>query len=89
MVSFYDLRYQRQAQASILEAEREKQANEAKSKFLANMSHEIRSPLVNITSKGSAYTSFTIIIEWSPWDAATVGRYRPYQRTAHVPKELY
>lgn len=46
LVSFYDLRYQRQAQASIMEAEREKQANEAKSKFLANMSHEIRSPLV-------------------------------------------
>ena len=46
-MSFYDLRYQRQAQQSILDAEREKQSNEAKSKFLANMSHEIRSPLVS------------------------------------------
>lgn len=34
LVSFYDLRYQRQAQESNMEAEREKQSNEAKSKFL-------------------------------------------------------
>lgn len=48
LVSFNDLTMQKQAQAAILEAEKEKQSNEAKSRFLANMSHEIRTPLVCI-----------------------------------------
>lgn len=45
MLSFHDLTAHHQAQAAIVEAEREKHANDAKSKFLANMSHEIRTPL--------------------------------------------
>eukprot|EP01111_Echinosteliopsis_oligospora_P015159 TRINITY_DN5896_c0_g1_i1.p1 TRINITY_DN5896_c0_g1~~TRINITY_DN5896_c0_g1_i1.p1 ORF type:complete len:652 (-),score=122.62 TRINITY_DN5896_c0_g1_i1:1568-3523(-) len=45
MFFFQDLTAVKKAQAACLEAEREKHANEAKSKFLANMSHEIRTPM--------------------------------------------
>jgi hypothetical protein len=37
LVSFMDLTAQKEAQSALMRAEKEKQANEAKSKFLANM----------------------------------------------------
>lgn len=40
LVSFYDLTAQREAQAALMRAEKEKQSNEAKSKFLANMRYQ-------------------------------------------------
>jgi signal transduction histidine kinase len=48
LITFVDMTSQKEAQKAHLEAERQRQSNEAKSQFLAHMSHEIRTPLNGI-----------------------------------------